>query len=134
MRWERVGLMVGASLAVVMTTACGSPKVHATTASTTTTTIPTQVPNNPSVRQEVSVTSCADSPGGWEAGGTVTNRLNHTATFKITVFFTNSGATDLAFGSISETVGSGKAMTWLTKATFSAPTTVLCVLRGVDTT
>ncbi|HTU39895.1 MAG TPA: hypothetical protein VMF35_17995 [Acidimicrobiales bacterium] len=60
------------------------------------------------------------------------NTQGHDATYRITVFFTSAQATDLAYGVTSVGVGSGQVKLWSVKATFSAPSQVLCVLRGVS--
>jgi hypothetical protein len=92
------------------------------------------VPNDVSVRKDVTLLNCESSPGGWVAGGTVKNPTTKTQTYKITVFFTSSGATDLAYGSTTSTVPGGKNALWTVRVTFPAPAQVLCVLRGVATT
>jgi hypothetical protein len=76
--------------------------------STSPTGAPASVPNQPAVRQDVTLSNCASAPGGWSAGGAVKNTEGHDATYHITDFFTTAQATDLTYG------------------------TVLCVLRGVS--
>jgi hypothetical protein len=105
--------------------------------STTTTTkgvpgcVPSNVPNQGSARKDVQMINCGSSSGGWSAGGTIKNMLGHHATYHITVFFTSTEATDLAYGSTSVPVTSGQTKRWSVKSNFSAPAQVLCVLRGV---
>jgi hypothetical protein len=89
------------------------------------------VPNQPSVRKDVRLLNCAQSSGGWSAGGAVANTLGKAATYTITVFFTSAQATDLAYATTKVTVDDGKNALWSAKATFAAPAGTLCVLRGV---
>ena len=116
----------------------GKPSSSATTTTTTTappistdTIVPNNVPNQDSVRKDVRLLNCGQSNGGWSAGGTVNNTLGKAATYTITVFFTSSQATDLAFATTMVKVDSGKNSLWTAKATFAAPPGVICVLRGV---
>lgn len=122
--------------------ACGSSK--SPTASTSTTsqpetlptpapgvTFPSNVPNQVGVRKDVSLVSCAVAPGGWGAGGTIDNKLGRAATFDITVFFTSVEATDLSSATTNVHVRAGQTAPWSVRATFPAPSRVICVLRGV---
>jgi hypothetical protein len=77
--------------------------------------------------------NCGSSPGGWSAGGIVNNPSGSTTTYVITVFFTSTGATDLASGTTSVGIAPHGSSLWSVKATFAAPSQVLCVLRGVAT-
>jgi hypothetical protein len=119
--------------------ACGnSPSGNsaATTSSTAhgaTTSFPEKVSNQVGVRKDVDLRNCASTHGGWSAGGTVRNTLGHDATYEITVFFTSSMAQDLAYATTSVPVSAGKSSLWSVTASFAAPSTVLCVLRGVST-
>jgi hypothetical protein len=120
--------------------ACSNSSGPSSSATTTTTTapytskdtiVPMSVPNQPSVRKDVRLLNCAQSSGGWSAGGAVANTLGKSATYTITVFFTSAQATDLAYATTKVTVEDGKNALWSTKATFAAPAGTLCVLRGV---
>jgi hypothetical protein len=126
------------STAATTTSSTGHSGTTQATSPTTTTTIapivPANVPNDDAVRKDVTLLNCESSPGGWVAGGTVKNPTTKTQTYKITVFFTSSGATDLAYGSTTSTVPGGKNALWTVRVTFPAPAQVLCVLRGVATT
>ncbi len=104
-----------------------------TTTSVSTTTVPANVPNQDNVRKNVILKNCAASPGGWSAGGVVNNPSGSSTTYKITIFFTSTGATDLASGSTSVPLDAHGSSLWSVKATFAAPSQVLCVLRGVAT-
>lgn len=92
---------------------------------------PTDVPNKPSARKNVTMTSCTKTAGGWSAGGTATNSANASRTYTITVFFTTTGGTVIAHGDTKATVEPGAQSTWMVKATFAAAETTRCVLRGV---
>lgn len=103
-----------------------------TTTSHSGTSIPDRVPNQDSVRRDVTIGTCSAVPGGWSAGGTIKNTLGHDATYEITIFFTSAAATDLAYGATSTAVSAGKSAPWTVTAKFAAPSTVQCVLRGVS--
>jgi hypothetical protein len=115
----------------------GKPSASSTSTTTTLpaitreTVVPLSVPNQDNVRKDVAMTNCAASTGGWSAGGAVLNTLGKTATYTITVFFTNKGYTDLAYAVTTVPLDAGKSKLWSAKATFAAPNTVRCVLRGV---
>jgi putative hemolysin len=127
-------LVAGMSLA-----ACSNSDHPSTSATTTTTTfvshdtvVPLSVPNQDSVRKDVDLLTCAKSADGWSAGGALRNTLGEAATYTITVFFTSSQSTDLAYATTMAEVDNGKFALWSAKATFAAPASVLCVLRGVS--
>lgn len=104
-----------------------------TTTSVSTTTVPANVANQDNVRKNVLLKNCAASPGGWSAGGVLNNPTGSATTYKITIFFTSTGATDLASGTTSVPVGAHGSELWSVQAKFAAPSQVLCVLRGVAT-
>ena len=111
-----------------------APSTTSTTAgSAATTTVPNNVPNQDNVRKNVLLKNCASSPGGWSAGGILSNPSGSSTTYKITIFFTSTGATDLASGSTSVPVNAHGSELWSVQAKFAAPSQVLCVLRGVAT-
>ena len=146
-RWRRLTAssavaILGASLAACSggsNSNSASPSTTTSTAAAGTTsstvsgvtTIPQKVPNQVHVRKDVTMVNCGATPDGWSAGGTVKNTAGHSATYHITVFFTSDQATDLAFASTSVAVNGGQTKLWSVAASFAAPTTVLCVLRGV---
>lgn len=110
-----------------------TPPSSSTTTSVSTTTVPANVPNQDNVRKNVILKNCAASPGGWSAGGVVNNPSGSSTTYKITIFFTSTGATDLASGSTSVPLNAHGSSLWSVKVSFAAPSQVLCVLRGVAT-
>ena len=110
-----------------------TPPPTSTTTSVATTTVPANVPNQDNVRKNVILKNCSASSGGWSAGGVVNNPSASSTTYKITIFFTSTGATDLASGSTSVPLNAHGSSLWSVKATFAAPSQVLCVLRGVAT-
>ena len=148
--WRRVGLTLCALGAVGVLAGCSSPS-NSTSASTSTTaasngsttstpgggsattTIPNSVPNVDADRKNVTVANCGSIPGGWSAGGSVKNPSSSATTYHITIFFTSAQATDLASASTSVAVGANGTNLWTVKASFAAPSQVLCVLRGVST-
>jgi hypothetical protein len=83
---------------------------------------------------DVALENCGASAGCWSAGGVIKNSQGKTETYTITVFFTTSQATDQASATTTSTVDAGKSALWNVKATFAAPSGVLCVLRGVSAT
>src|SRR5438105_3344327 len=111
-------LAVPLVLLALLVGACSSsdkkPSTTTTSVKTTSTAvnIPTSVPNDVAVRQDVTMGSCAAAPGGWQASGTITNNRGHDATYSITVFFTSDAATDLAFATASVPVSAGKSAPW----------------------
>lgn len=113
--------------------ACGNSGNGSSTATTSRsgTSVPNSVPNQDSVRSDVTLSTCAAAHGGWTAGGTIKNTLGHDATYQITIFFTSAQASDLAYAQTSQAVSAGKTGTWSATATFDAPSVVRCVLRGV---
>jgi hypothetical protein len=61
----------GSRTASSTTTSTRTGSTHA--ASTSQTGVPASVPNQPAVRQDVTLSNCASAPGGWSAGGAVKN-------------------------------------------------------------
>jgi hypothetical protein len=93
--------------------------------------VPTTVPNDPSARKDVQMTSCVATPAGWKAGGTVTNDGAKPADYTITVFFTTNKATVIDNARTQLTVAAGKTARWTAAKDFAAAPGTLCVLRGV---
>jgi hypothetical protein len=122
---------LGLALSACSSSNSPSASQTTTTNSKTSGTVPVSVPNQDNVRKDVDMVNCGPAQGGWSAGGTVKNSLGHAATYDITVYFTSSQATDLSYASTSVPVNTGQSKLWSVKATFTAPSTVLCVLRGV---
>ncbi len=88
--------------------------------------------NEPAARNDVALTTCARSPGGWSAGGTVTNSGDEKAGYTIVISFTDKHSTVLARETAELEVPSGGDRTFTVTAEFAAPADVVCVLRGVD--
>ena len=128
-RWSAV--LVVSTMGVALAACSGSNHPSSSTTTTVAGSVPDNVPNQVSARKDVQMIDCASSRGGWSAGGTIKNTLGHDATYHITVFFTSTEATDLAYGSTSVPVSSGRTRSWSVNSTFAAPAQVLCVLRGV---
>jgi hypothetical protein len=117
----------------VAVAACGNSGNGSATSTTSIsgTSVPSNVPNQDAVRTDVTMSTCAPAHGGWSAGGTIKNTLGHDATYQITIFFTSAQASDLAYGQTSTAVKAKRSGPWTVTATFDAPSTVRCVLRGV---
>lgn len=120
----------GSRTASSTTTSTRPGSTHA--GSTSQTGVPASVPNQPAVLEDVTLSNCASAPGGWSAGGAAKNTQGHDATYHITGFFTTAQATDLTYDTTAVPVGAGGSKQWSVSAKFAAPTTVLCVLRGVS--
>lgn len=136
--WGRllaVSAVAAGGLTVAACSSNGNSNSSSTTTSTTTggtTTIPEKVPNQVSVRKDVQIINCNATQGGWSAGGTVKNTLGRSATYHITIFFTSTQAADLAYAMTSVPVNAGQTKLWSVATSFTAPSSVLCVLRGVS--
>jgi len=95
------------------------------------TAVPTDVPNTPGLRHDVTVASCGKTDGGWKASGTAANRGDSAHKYRIAVFFTTDTGTVIGTGDTTVTVKPGKKGDWtVTSKLTPAPKTV-CVLRGV---
>lgn len=95
------------------------------------TNIPADVPNDPTLRTQVAVSSCKAVAGGWRASGTASNPGKKPATYRITVFFTTEHATVIGTGRTRVSVDPGGHETWSVSDDFKAPEGTQCVLRGV---
>ncbi len=137
MRVQRRIWVAGAVAALGLSLAsCGGSGTPAASPTTTTKatvpgSVPLRVPNETAARKNVQLINCDGVKGGWSAGGTVHNPTDQPATYLITVYFTSSQATDLAYAQSSVTLDPGQTRLWSAKASFDAPSVVLCVLRGV---
>ncbi len=100
--------------------------------STTATTSPVPIQNNPQLRSQAVLTSCTATGGGWTASGTPANPPAATHTYLLTVYFTDSAATVIGSGTTSVTVPSNASGSWSVTANMAAPSTVKCVLVGVE--
>jgi hypothetical protein len=96
--------------------------------------VPAKVPNSMAARRSVTVDGCHSANGGWQASGTVKHGSGSTASYKITVFFTTSGATVIGYGDTVVQVAAGQTKPWTVRGRFDAPPGTLCVLRGVALT
>lgn len=91
------------------------------------------VPNQVAARRDVKLINCGGENGGWSAGGTLKNSLDHSATYLITVVFTSPNGIHLASATLSVPVRSGESRLWSVAANFTTPNVVRCVLQGVAT-
>jgi hypothetical protein len=95
------------------------------------TSVPTDVPNTPSLRANVAIADCSSADGGWKAAGTAKNPGKSDVTYTISVFFTTDHGTVLGNGGTTVAVGAGKTAEWSVTAQLTAAPKTLCVLRGV---
>ena len=93
--------------------------------------LPHKVANEPSLRKNVTQTSCAAIPGGWSAGGTAQNPGPHAVTYKITVYFTTEHATTLNFAVATVHVPAGQSSAWVAQKKFKAQPQMLCPMPGI---
>ena len=95
--------------------------------------VPTKVPNDPALRQNVSVTDCSKTAKGWKAAGKATNPTDKPLDYTLTVFFTSDKATVLNTADTTVKVDPGKSANWTVQKDFPTTPKTLCVLRGVGT-
>jgi hypothetical protein len=93
--------------------------------------VPTAVPNKPTLRNNVSLSSCASAHGGWAASGTARNPSKSSASYRITVFFTTDHATVIGQAATTVQVAAGASSPWIVTGAFHPASPTLCVLRGV---
>jgi hypothetical protein len=98
---------------------------------TAATNVPTRVPNEPTLRKHVTLSSCKATPGGWGASGTASNPGPSNADYAITVFFTTDHATVIGTAATRVHVAAGGSEQWSVTTKLHAPASTLCVLRGV---
>ena len=89
------------------------------------------VPDNLSLRHDVSMETCQAIAGGWEAGGSAKNTGKATTTYLITVYFTDTQATVVGYAQTHVKVAPGQSANWTASAQFAAPAKTRCVLSGV---
>lgn len=131
-----VGLTVSAS--VVLAGCTSHPKGSTTNKASTSSTsrpvtprLPSSIPNKPDLRRDVMIEKCAAIHGGWQASGVATNRASTTATYLLTIYFTDSSATVIGYGQTHVKVAPGKSSPWTVSSHFPTSGKVLCVLSGV---
>ena len=127
-----LSLLLGAvAIAGCHGTTSSSATTTSTSPSVTTTTVPVTYVNTIPLRQNISLSSCQATKGGWRASGTARNPGNTARTYRLTVYFTNSQATVLGSGTSSATIAAKGSGPWSVTTTFHAPSVVRCVLVGV---
>jgi hypothetical protein len=94
---------------------------------------PTDVPNNPTARKNVTMTGCVRTSTGWSASGSAANSHGSATTYAITVSFTTSGHTVINHAETKISVPADGHKPWKVSAAFTAPPDTTCVLRGVAT-
>jgi hypothetical protein len=95
------------------------------------TAVPTDVANQPTLRANVTISSCARAPGGWAASGTARNPTATAVTYTVTVFFTTSSATVLGSATSKVTIPAHGSQEWNAPAKLTPANPTRCVLRGV---
>jgi hypothetical protein len=93
--------------------------------------VPTDVVNEPALRELVSIAVCEAEPGGWRASGPVSNPGDEDLELTVTVFFTSPGGTVLGTGETKVDVAAGADETWEVTAELTPTDPTSCVLRGV---
>ena len=93
--------------------------------------VPTKVPNTPSLRKNVVITSCAKTDTGWAASGTVNNPGTTDKTYSITIFFATNHGTVIGTSHTDVPVSAGASKQWKAEDSFHAAPETQCVLRGV---
>lgn len=139
-----LGVAVGLTLAgLILTAGCSSSRPKPRATGPTRTTIPVisiprfplpaanAIPDNPAEHKLVDITSCAPTPGGWMAAGTVRNPGTTAATYNITIFF-DAGKQAIAAGQTIAIAEPGGSRDWTVTRQFVAPKGTKCVLRGVS--
>jgi hypothetical protein len=93
--------------------------------------VPTDVANSIQLRNHIQLTSCTNTPGGWQASGMATNPAASPTVYTITVFFTTASATVIGTGATQVHVENGASQPWTVTGNFAPAPSTLCVLRGV---
>lgn len=95
------------------------------------TAVPTDVPNEPAQRKNVTMTDCSRTADGWTASGTAINPGASATTYTVTIFFAAPTATVLAVGNTEVEVEPDARSDWTVTSVFTAPKGTRCVLTGV---
>jgi hypothetical protein len=134
----RARAVAGALTAVVVagalaacTGAPASPSTSGAPATPTTIAAPSSIPNDPALRHDVAMTSCAATKGGWGARGRIVNGSREGHDYRITVLFTTSAASVIGAGDATVHVAAGATGDWTITAPIASAPTALCVLAGV---
>jgi hypothetical protein len=131
-----VGLVVAATVSALTLSGCSSAPKATTTSSPPSSamgspSLPKTVPDVPRLRRNIRMVKCQAIPRGWEAGGTATNPGHATATYLVTVYFTDTQATVIGYAQTRVEVAPGQTAPWTASSRFAAPTKTRCVLTGV---
>jgi hypothetical protein len=93
--------------------------------------VPVDVANDAAKHKQVRVTGCTVTSAGATALGMVRNTGSATATYRITVFFTDATATTIDYATASVSVPAGASEPFTAQQAFVTPKDLLCVLVGV---
>lgn len=97
------------------------------------TALPSNPPDDPMLRENVTIGTCEAGDGGWTASGVAKNPGKEDVEFTITIFFTTESATVLESAQQKVKVKAGGEEKWTATKKFTAPPVVKCVLRAVGT-
>ncbi|GAA5199396.1 hypothetical protein GCM10023322_74950 [Rugosimonospora acidiphila] len=96
------------------------------------TAVPTFVPNAATLRENVRLSSCGSTHGGWRAAGSASNPgAKDSRNYTITVFFTTSRGTVIGTGQTQVAVEPDADQQWTVTGAFHPAPDTRCVLRGV---
>ncbi|WP_157487569.1 hypothetical protein [Leifsonia sp. Root112D2] len=87
--------------------------------------------NVPERYQEVRLTGCAASVGGWKSAGTAHNATSKSFDYRIVVLFTDAQARTVDSAATTVTVPAGSTRDWEASSEFTPPKGTRCVVRAV---
>jgi len=93
--------------------------------------VPTEVPNTPALRRNVTVSTCEKADDGWKAAGTAKNDTDDPVELTVTVFFTTDKGTVLGTGDTKVAVKPQSSADWTVTSKLTPTAKTVCVLRGV---
>ena len=93
--------------------------------------VPTEVPNTPALRRNVTVSTCEKVDGGWKAEGSAMNDTDDPVDLTVTIFFTSDRGTVLGTGDTKVSVKPKSSADWAVTSKLTPTEKTLCVLRGV---
>ncbi|GAA2073216.1 hypothetical protein GCM10009840_02880 [Pseudolysinimonas kribbensis] len=124
--------LVAIALAVALVGCTGGPAATRSPSPTpTSAAVPSSIPNDPALRADVRMRSCAAVEGGWAAAGRIANTSGERHDYRITVLFTSKNATVIGVGATTVPVKAGAQRNWRIRSSFVAASPTLCVLSGV---
>jgi len=88
--------------------------------------------NDPDLYQNVALTGCKKSGGGWQASGTAKNTGNEDIEFEVVVFFTDAQARTVDWARAKVSVGADSTEAWRVERPLDGLTDARCVVRAVS--